>query len=259
MSNSKLVDYTLISPHKNVMTNKVNNKITIHHMAGNLSIETCGNVFQNRRASSNYGVGTDGRVGMYVEEKDRSWASSSASNDKQAVTIEVANDEIGGIWHVSDTALAKLIELCIDICIRNDIEKLNYTGDENGNLTLHRMFTATACPGEYLMSKIPYIVDEVNKALSVKGKWKQNKNGWWYEYNDGTYPKDQWLKLEGSWYYFKSNGYAVCDDWYNVKDKWYYFDDTCRMVTGLRQIGDETYYFADDGHMCRTNNRGALV
>jgi hypothetical protein len=101
-------------------------------------------------------------------------------------------------------------------------------------------------------------VNEITPEV-MTGKWKKNKNGWWYEYNDGTYPKDQWLKLEGSWYYFKPNGYAVCDDWYNVKDKWYYFDDTCRMVTGLRQIGDETYYFADDGHMCRTNNRGALV
>lgn len=167
MSNSSLVNYTKISPHRNSPRNDAIRKITIHHMAGNLSVETCGNVFQSRKASSNYGIGTDGRVGMYVEEKDRSWASSSAENDNQAVTIEVANDQIGGQWHVSDTALAKLIELCVDICKRNGISKLNFTGNANGNLTMHKYFAATACPGPYLESKFPYIAEEVNKRLGV--------------------------------------------------------------------------------------------
>lgn len=83
---------------------------------------------------------------MYVEEKNRSWCSSNANNDNQAITIEVANDEYGGDWHVSDKALDKLIELCIDICKRNGIEKLIYTGDATGNLTRHNMFAATLCP-----------------------------------------------------------------------------------------------------------------
>ena len=94
MSNSSLVKYTKISPNSTNPRNHKIDKITIHHMAGNCSIETCGSVFQSRRASSNYGIGTDGRVGMYVEEKDRSWASSNAANDHRAVTIEVANTHI---------------------------------------------------------------------------------------------------------------------------------------------------------------------
>ena len=166
-TNSPLVDYTKISPNStNPRKGKIK-KITIHHMAGNLSVESCGNVFQNRsrQASANYGIGTDGRVGLYVEEKNRAWTSSNATNDNEAVTIEVANDRIGGDWHVSDKALEKLIELCVDICKRNEIESLNFTGDKNGNLTMHRYFAATACPGEYLASKFPYIANEVNKRL----------------------------------------------------------------------------------------------
>lgn len=169
MSNSPLVNYTAISPNSSNPRNNKIKKITIHHMAGNLSVETCGRVFngKNRQASSNYGIGSDGRVGMYVEEKNRAWTSSSPSNDNQAITIEVAND--GGAntnWHVSDKALAKLIDLCVDICKRNGIASLNYTGDANGNLTRHNMFANTTCPGPYLQSKFPYIASEVNKRLN---------------------------------------------------------------------------------------------
>ena len=168
MSNSPLVNYTRISPNSNNPRKDKIRKITIHHMAGNLSVETCGNIFaaSSRGASSNYGIGSDGRVGMYVEEKNRSWCSSSPSNDHQAITIEVANDGGAPNWHVSDTALNKLIELCVDICKRNGISQLNYTGDSSGNLTRHNMFTATTCPGPYLQSKFPYIASEVNKRLN---------------------------------------------------------------------------------------------
>lgn len=171
MSNSKLVNYTKISPNSSKRTKKIT-KITIHHMAGNLSVETCGNVFQDtkRQASSNYGIGTDGRVGLYVNESRRAWTSSNADNDQRAVTIEVANDRIGGSWHVSDKALAKLIDLCVDICQRNDIAQLNFTGDKTGNLTMHKYFSATNCPGPYLESKFPYIAAEVNKRLNAAAK-----------------------------------------------------------------------------------------
>lgn len=165
MSNSPLVSYTKISKNSNPRKSKIQ-KITIHHMAGNLSVETCGSVFQNRKASANYGIGSDGRVGMYVEEHNRAWTSSNAYNDHRAVTIEVANDTIGGNWHVSDKALSKLIELCVDICKRNGIKQLNFTGDKSGNLTMHKWFAATTCPGPYLESKFPYIASEVNKKLT---------------------------------------------------------------------------------------------
>ena len=167
MSRSPLVDYVKISPNSSNPRKDKIKKITIHHMAGNLTVESCGNVFQNknRQASSNYGVDSNGRVGLYVEEENRAWTSSSRVNDNQAVTIEVANDGKGPEWHVSDKALQKTIELCADICRRNGIERLNFTGDSSGNLTMHKMFTATTCPGPYLESKLPYIANEVNKRL----------------------------------------------------------------------------------------------
>ncbi len=174
-SNSKLVNYTKISPNRDTPRNHKIDKITIHHMAGNLTVEKCGELFSksSKEASSNYGIGTDGRVGLYVEECDRSWASANRENDNRAVTIEVANDKTGGNWHVSDTAYNKLIDLCVDICLRNGIQKLNYTGDASGNLTEHRMFMATACPGEYLHGKMPDIAKTVNARL-VKARANAN-------------------------------------------------------------------------------------
>ena len=166
MSNSKLVNYIKLSPFCTKPRGAKIDTITIHHMAGNLSVETCGNIFQSSRASANYGIGSDGRVGMYVEEANRSWCSSSSANDNRAVTIEVANSSTGGNWPVSDKALTKLIDLCVDICKRNGIERLNYTGNKSGNLTMHKWFVATACPGPYLESKFPYIAQEVNKRLT---------------------------------------------------------------------------------------------
>lgn len=189
MSNSNLVNYTKISPNSTNPRKDSIKKITIHHMAGNLSIETCGNVFApaSRQASSNYGVGSDGRIGMYVEEKNRAWTSSNADNDNQAVTIEVANDEVGGNWHVSDKALEATIELCVDICKRNGIKKLNFTGDKNGNLTMHKWFASTNCPGPYLGSKFPYIADEVNKRLNGNTESKPSTGNVLYRVQTGAF------------------------------------------------------------------------
>lgn len=168
MSNSGLVNYTRISPNRTSPRRNRIDRITIHHMAGNLSVETCGSVFAptSRQASSNYGIGSDGRIGMYVEERDRAWTSGSGANDHRAVTIEVADDVIGNGWHSSDAAMKSLVNLCADICRRNGISVLRYTGDTNGNLTLHKWFQATDCPGAFLESKMPWIANEVNKILS---------------------------------------------------------------------------------------------
>lgn len=176
MSNSKLINYTRLSPNCTKPRKNKIKKITIHHMAGKLSVETCGSVFApiSRRASSNYGIDSDGRVGMYVEEKNRAWTSSSPENDHQAITIEVSNDMMGGNWHVSDKALSKLIELCVDICKRNNIKKLNYTGNKSGNLTKHEWFANTNCPGPYLGSKFPYIANEVNKRIMSSSSTKNS-------------------------------------------------------------------------------------
>lgn len=182
MSNSSLVSYTRISPNKTTPRNHKIDTITIHCMAGDLSVESCGNLFakSSRQASSNYGIGSDGRIAMYVEEKDRSWCSSNKSNDHRAITIEVAND--GGAetgWHISDKAYNALIALLVDICKRNDIKKLLWKADKSligkvdkQNMTVHRWFAAKACPGDYLYNLHGQIAKEVNEILGVIEKPK---------------------------------------------------------------------------------------
>lgn len=168
MSNSELVSYTRLLNNCHKMSNKQNKKITIHHMAGNLSLKTLGDVFISRKSSANYGIDSNGKIGLYVNESDRAWASSSYDNDSQAVTIEVANNKLDPEWTISDKAMSSLINLCVDICQRNNIKELVFTGDKNGTLTYHYMFADTACPGPYIKSKTTYICECVNALL--KGK-----------------------------------------------------------------------------------------
>ena len=104
---------------------------------------------------------------MYVEESRRAMTSGNWENDNRAITIEVQNTTKGPNWEVSDKALAALVDLCEDICRRNGIPRLNYTGDKSGNLTMHRWFANTVCPGPYLGSKFSYIADEVNRRLGA--------------------------------------------------------------------------------------------
>lgn len=143
--------------------------ITIHHMAGNLTLAGCCSAVQSRGGSTNYCVDSEGNIGVMIDEKYRAWTSSNRTNDMRAVTIEVANAPGAGEpnWAVTDAALNACIKLCADICKRNGIKKLNYTGDTSGNLTMHRWFFATGCPGPYLGGKFPYIASEVNKLLST--------------------------------------------------------------------------------------------
>lgn len=170
MSNSSLVVYTKLSPNCNKPRNKPITHIVVHHMAANGSIEALGNLFaqRSRQASSNYGIGSDGRIGMYVEECNRSWCSSSGEIDHKAITIEVANDGGSPNWHVSDKAFESLVALCTDICKRNGIAELKYTGDKSGNLHMHKWYAATGCPGPYLGSKFPELARRVNENLKVK-------------------------------------------------------------------------------------------
>lgn len=143
--------------------------ITIHHMAGNLTLAGCCNAVQSRGGSTNYCIDSEGNIGVMIDEKYRAWTSSNRNNDMRAVTIEVANAPGAGEpdWKVTDKALNACIKLCADICKRNGIKRLNYTGDTSGNMTMHRWFFATGCPGPYLGSKFPYIASEVNKLLTT--------------------------------------------------------------------------------------------
>lgn len=223
MSDSKLATYTLISPNCHHPRNHKIDTITIHHMAGNLTVEQCGKIFQNtkREASSNYGIGTDGRIGLYVHEADRAWTSGSPANDHRAITIEVANDSGEPNWHVSDKAMASLIDLVTDICERNGIEKLVWSNNKedrihhrNGcNMTVHRDFQATACPGPYLYNKQAYIASEVNKRLEGDEEmlsyeqWKEYMKR--YEEERSNKPVDEWADPYVEW--AKKNGIMVGD------------------------------------------------
>lgn len=176
MSNSPLVNYTRISPNKNSPRNHKIDTITIHCVVGQCTAETLGNIFAptSRQASSNYGVGTDGKIGMYVEEKDRSWCSSNAANDNRAVTIEVASDTKHP-YAVNDRAFAALLDLVTDICKRNGIKKLVWSTEKadrvnhkNGcNMTVHRDYANKSCPGDYLYNRHGEIAAEVNRRLGV--------------------------------------------------------------------------------------------
>ena len=178
MVKSSLATVVVESPNRSSPRMSKIDTITIHCMAGNLSVESCGALFakSSRKASSNYGIGSDGRIACYVGEEDRSWCSSNRANDNRAITIEVAND--GGAdtgWHVSDKAYKSLISLLVDICKRNNITKLVWSNNKNDrvnhkngcNMTVHRDFANKSCPGDYLYSLHSKIADEVNTLLGV--------------------------------------------------------------------------------------------
>lgn len=172
---SKYTDKVIASPNFGTRNAQIDT-ITIHHMAGNLSIETCGRLFQNkkRNASSNYGIGTDGRIACYVEEENRAKTSSNWRNDARAITIEIANDTLQPDWHISDFAMNSCIKLVADVCTRHGIKKLVWSDDKSTrvahkdgcNMTVHKDFSATLCPGPYLYSKMSYIANEVNKIIN---------------------------------------------------------------------------------------------
>lgn len=164
MSKSSLVNVEVPAYSGNFSNGRSGRKIeaiTIHHMAGVLTGEQCGKIFQNanRKASSNYGIGKNADVALYVDEENTSYCNSNWDSNCKSVTIEVSNSSTGGDWLVSDKVLKKLIELVADIAKRNNLGKLV----KGKNLTWHSMFTSTTCPGKYLLSKMDYIVEEVNK------------------------------------------------------------------------------------------------
>lgn len=176
--NSPLVSYVNLSPNKNSPRNHKIDTITIHCVVGQLTAKEIVNIdkFQNEsgKSSCNYAVGTDGSIGLCVEEKDRAWTSSSRDNDNRAITIEVASDKTSP-YAVNDKAMKALIELVADICKRNGIKELKWKADktligkvDKQNMTVHRWFANTSCPGDYLYNKMGYIADEVNEKLGVK-------------------------------------------------------------------------------------------
>lgn len=174
MSSSPLVSHTRLSPnHGGRRTHRIDT-ISIHCMAGDMSVEACGAWMAQKStaASCNYCIGSDGRIGLIVDEGNRSWCTSSKSNDDRAITIEVANCGGAPDWPVTEKALDALVELLADICRRNGIPRLLWRGDKSligqvdkQNMTVHRWFKNKACPGDYLYSRHGQIAGRVNKKL----------------------------------------------------------------------------------------------
>ncbi len=176
-TNSSMVVYTKLSPnHSGQRTHSID-RITPHCVVGQCTAEGLGEWFMNTgiEASSNYGIDKSGRVGLYVEEKNRSWCSSSNANDQRAVTIECASDTTEP-YAFKDVVYQTLIKLCIDICKRNGKNKLIWFGDKNKTLnyepksgemilTVHRWFANKSCPGNWLYSRMDDLAEKVTAAL----------------------------------------------------------------------------------------------
>lgn len=194
-------------------------KITVHHMAGVLTAKRCGELFQavGRQGSSHYGIGNDGVIGQYVDEANTAWTDSNWESNCKSVTIEVSNSTTGGDWPVSNKALDSLVKLVADIAKRNNLGTLVV----GRNLTWHQMYAATACPGNYLISKMNYIAEKANelnkpkavKEVKVNGINIQREANYLVLYvgksSTGT---NQW----GTEVAFNSKGVATCDPVYGV-------------------------------------------
>lgn len=169
MTVSSLSSVSITSPNTSGLRTAPISKVTVHHMAGDLTVEQCGSIFKSasRQASSNYGVGSDGRIGCYLEEECHPWTSSSYWNDDRAITLEVADYNLGD-WSPSRAAYQSTVLLCADICTRYGIYP-TYTGDTDGTFTEHRMFAATSCPGDWWHAKMPEFINDVKQAM--KGRY----------------------------------------------------------------------------------------
>ncbi len=176
-TNSSMVAYTKLSPNHSGQRTMAIDRITPHCVVGQCTAEGLGDWFakSSTQASSNYGIDKDGRVGMYVEEKNRSWCSSSNANDQRAITIECASDTTEP-YAFRDVVYKKLIELCIDICKRNRKNKLIWFGDKDKTLnyspksgemilTVHRWFANKSCPGNWMYARMGDLAEKVTKAL----------------------------------------------------------------------------------------------
>lgn len=188
MSKSSLVNVNVPAYEGNYTKGRSGRKIEqicLHHMAGRLTAEQCGKIFQQvgRYGSSHYGIGYDGRIGQYVDEADTAWTNSNWDSNCKSVTIETSDND--NSWYVNDTTLNSLIKLVADIAKRNNLGTLV----PGKNLTWHSMFTSTTCPGDYLRSKMQYIADEANKincgssvpssnVVNVYYRVKTQKHGW---------------------------------------------------------------------------------
>ena len=174
MSNSRLISGVMLTNNCSKPRNHVIDTITPHYMCWYTSAKTCCESFMpaSRQASANYCIGKDGEIWLNVEECNRAWTTGNSANDNRAITIECANymdttsDHVYG--QLPDRTYNALVLLCADICRRNDIKAINYTGDKTGNLTMHKWFQNTDCPGPWFSKQFNKLANDINKELNVK-------------------------------------------------------------------------------------------
>ena len=230
MSNSSLVNCTVLSPnHSGKRTHKIV-RITPHCVVGQLSAESIGGCFTStsRQASCNYGIGKDGRVCLIVDEANRSWCSSSSANDQRAITIECASDK-SEPYAMNSAVYNKLVDLCIDICKRNGIKKLLWFADKNKSLsyepangeavlTVHRWFANKSCPGDWLYNRLGDLASKVNAGLGNAAPQQPSTSGVLYRVQTGAFKN-------------KSNAHAL-----EAKVKKAGFDTYITIVDGLYKV-----------------------
>lgn len=289
MSNSKLISYTNISPNKNSPRNHEIDTITIHCVVGQWTAKKIADYFSSASvgASPNYGVGTDGNISLCVDESDRSWCSSSASNDNRAITIEVASDTVHP-YYITDKAYEALIKLIADICERNGIKKLIWSTNKservnhlNGcNMTVHRDFENKACPGDYLYERHGQIAEEVNKILGGKDmKFKDvPETHWAYKaieelaekgiikgHDDGSFrPSGYVTRAEiavmlarSSKHYDASVSYG--NPFYDVSSKAYYHNEVAFCASRGYMVGYPDGAFKPDNNLTRAEAAVLIV
>lgn len=242
MSNSSLVNCTVLSPnHSGKRTHKID-RITPHCVVGQLSAESIGGCFtsSSRQASCNYGIGKDGRVCLIVDEANRSWCSSSSANDQRAITIECASD-MSDPYAMNSAVYNKLVDLCIDICKRNGIKKLLWFADKdkslsyepaNGEavLTVHRWFANKSCPGDWLYNRLGDLASKVNAGLGNAAP--QQPSGVLYRVQTGAFKN-------------KSNAQALEA---NVKKAG--FDTYVTLVDGLYKVQVGAFSKKENANAC---------
>ena len=241
-TNSSLVSYSkLSSNHSGQRTHSID-RITPHCVVGQCSVETLGNIFlpTSKQASCNYGIGADGRIGMYVEEKNRSWCSSSNANDQRAVTLECASDTTEP-YAFKDIVYQTLIKLCVDICKRNGKTKLLWLGDKTKTLnydpkpdemvlTVHRWFANKSCPGNWMYARMGDLAEKVTAQLGGEVKPAQPTQP-----TTGTVKMGDLVTITGSTYY---SGKAI-PSWVR-KQRWYVYEVSGDRAVIMNQYNKST-------------------
>lgn len=269
MSNSGLVVYTKLSPnHSGQRTHSID-RITPHCVVGQLSCESICGCFTSpdREASCNYGIGTDGRISLCVEEKNRSWCSSSNANDQRAVTIECSSDKTAP-YAMTDAVYAALIDLCTDICKRNGKSKLLWFGDKDKTLayepkademiiTVHRWFANKSCPGDWLYNRLGDLAAKVTSRL---GGGSQQPSGTLYRVQTGAYK--QKANADAQLAKVKAAGF----DTYMVQAGGYYKiqvgayskkENADAMAAKLKAAGFDTYITTEQGKAVSSSGSAA--